>query len=324
MICRCIRWHAAKEIEDTKTPQLLDAITEIWLQHHGAPKEFLMDGERGIAVSQEAKEFFDNHSIKLTVRATGKHCHFIEKRGDLLKTQLRKLDTSCKQEGISIPFPRLLAEAVFAGNALISINQTTPYNALYGRVPNILPDINHVPQPPTRDAPEQIRHANRLREISISRMIETTAAERISRAMNTRTLASAQEMFDLDDQVDFYRKPDAKDLPGWSGPARITDMSEADRGIIIVDYRGRKLVCDPQNLRQHLAFLCFFFSMAPLDHPCTQAVQHLYIQIANLPSRNNYTSRLFPKRQCMATYKGHSKIHITVERNKTTTATLTY
>ena len=74
------------------------------------------------------------------------------------------------------------------------------------------------------------------------------------------------------------------DLPGWTGPATITDMSEADRGIIIVDYRGRKLVCDPQNLRQHLAFLCFFFSMAPLDHPCTQAVQHLYIQIANLPA----------------------------------------
>ena len=91
-------------------------------------------------------------------------------------------------------------------------------------------------------------------------------------------------MYDLADQGDFYRKPDAKDLPGWTGPATITDMSEADRGIIIVNYRGRKLVCDPQNLRQHLAFLCFFFSMAPLDHPCTQAMQHLYIQIANLPS----------------------------------------
>ena len=230
MICRCIRWHAAKEIEDNKTPTLLDAITEIWLQHHGAPKEFLMDGERGVAVSHEAKEFFDNHSIKLTVRATGKHCHFIEKRGDLLKTQLRKLDTSCKQEGISIPFPRLLAEAVFAGNALISINQTTPYNALYGRVPNILPDINHVPQPSTRDAPEQIRHANRLREILHSRMVETTAEQRIERAMETRTRACAQEAFDLCDHVDFYRKPDQKNVPGWSGPAK----SQANREINIV------------------------------------------------------------------------------------------
>jgi hypothetical protein len=205
-----------------------------------------MDGETAVAISRDAKEFFDHHSTKLLIRATGKHCHFIEKRGDLLKTQLRKMDTQCKHEGISIPFPQLRAEAVFAGNALISINSTTPYNALHGRVPHILPDINHVTATPSNDTPASIRHANRLREIAISRMVEATAQQRIQRAMTTRTLASAQEMFDLDDQVDFYRKPDQKDLPGWSGPARITDMSEASRGTIIVDYRGRKLVCDPK------------------------------------------------------------------------------
>ena len=100
--------------------------------------------------------------------------------------------------------------------------------------------------------------------------------------MSTRTLASAQETFTLDDDVDFYRKPDQKDLPGWTGPAKVRDMSQADRGIIIVDYRGRKLTCDPQNLRQHQAFLCFL-TIAPLDHPCTQAAQHIHTQLGNLP-----------------------------------------
>ena len=170
------------------------------------------------------------------------------------------MDTQCKSEGIFVPFPRLLAEAVFAGNALISINSTTPYNAVYGRVPSILPDINHVSVTTTKDAPEIIRHANRLREIAVSRMVEATAEQRIQRAMNTRTQSSAQELFDIDDQVDFYRTPDNKDLPGWNGPARITDVTDAGRGIITVDYRGRKLICDPQHLRQHLAFLSFFFS----------------------------------------------------------------
>ena len=115
-------------------------------------------------------------------------------------------------------------------------------------------------------------------------MVEATAEQRIQRAMNTRTQSSPQELFDIDDQVDFYRTPDNKDLPGWNGPARITDVTDAGRGIITVDYRGRKLICDPQNLRQHLAFLSFFFSMAPLDHPCTQVAQHLYRQISNLPA----------------------------------------
>jgi len=74
MICRCIRWHAAKEVLNKDTATLIAAITEIWIGLHGPPKEFLMDGET---------------------------------------------------EGIFIPFPRLLAEAVFAGNALISINSKT-------------------------------------------------------------------------------------------------------------------------------------------------------------------------------------------------------
>ena len=140
MICRCTRWHAAKEIPGDQgygpktTQSLIDAIYEIWISIHGAPQEFLMDGEAGIAVSKNAKQFFDQWTTKLTIRSTGKHCHFIEKRGDLLKTQLRKMDTQCKSEGIFVPFSRLLAEAVFAGNALISINATTPYNAVYGRV----------------------------------------------------------------------------------------------------------------------------------------------------------------------------------------------
>ena len=192
------------------------------------------------------------------------------------------MDTQCKTEGIFIPFPQMLSEAVFAGNALISINSSTPYNALYGRVPNILPDISHVPAIPNGDTPANIRHANRLREIAISRMVETTAQQRIERAMSTRTLATAQEQFDLDDDVDFYRKPDQKDLPGWNGPAKVTDMSQANRGIIKVEFRGRTIVCDPQNLRQHLALLSFL-TIAPLDHPCTQAAQHIYTILANLP-----------------------------------------
>ena len=41
-----------------------------------------------------------------------------------------------------MPFKYILSDAVFCGNALLTINQTTPYNAVYGRVPKILPGIN--------------------------------------------------------------------------------------------------------------------------------------------------------------------------------------
>ena len=32
-----------------------------------------------------------------------------------------------------------LGEATFAGNAVVTINATTPYNAAYGRAPRLLP-----------------------------------------------------------------------------------------------------------------------------------------------------------------------------------------
>ena len=35
-----------------------------------------------------------------------------------------------------------MAEAVFAGNALVTVNNTTLYNAVYGRVPSLLPNVN--------------------------------------------------------------------------------------------------------------------------------------------------------------------------------------
>ena len=106
MICRCIRWHAAKEVPNKDIPTLLAAISDIWIGIHGPPKEFLMDGETAVAISHQAKEFFDNHSTKLTIRATGKHCHFIEKRGDLLKTLLRKRMRNAKPKAFSSHFLR--------------------------------------------------------------------------------------------------------------------------------------------------------------------------------------------------------------------------
>ena len=37
------------------------------------------------------------------------------------------------------------AEAFLAGNCLLTINKANPYGSLYGRVPNLLPDMNLSP-----------------------------------------------------------------------------------------------------------------------------------------------------------------------------------
>ena len=283
MIDRCIRWHAAKVVSSRHMDQLIGGIDDIWVKIHGPMKEFIMDGETAIARDYQAHNYFQRKGIKVLIRAPGMHARFIERRGALLRDALHKIDTQLAEEGITeIPIEQRLNEAVFAGNAMLSINGTTPYNALYGRVPNILPDINVAQNlDDTGALPGTIRHSHRLREISVQRIVQSSATERIQRALKTRTLPAAQTTYAEGDDVDFFRPPANKDLPGWTGPAKVVDMQHVTRGVIKVRHNNRDLDCSPKDLRPHLAYLCFLAAPHPLNHvdrafsTVRHAIEHL-------------------------------------------------
>eukprot|EP00974_Lingulodinium_polyedra_P100651 9749720-Lingulodinium_polyedra.AAC.1 len=62
-------------------------------------------------------------------------------------------------------------------------------------------------------------------------MVEGTARDRIKRALHTRTQAHGEAMeLSVCDLVDFYRPPASKDVPGWKGPATVTDVSNIRHG----------------------------------------------------------------------------------------------
>ena len=52
-----------------------------------------------------------------------------------------------------IPFHSILSEATFCGNALLTINGSTPYNAVYGRVPANLPSVDQLNAPNEHQLP---------------------------------------------------------------------------------------------------------------------------------------------------------------------------
>ena len=141
MIDRTTRWHAAAEVASKDAATLLLAINITWLTHHGPMREFIVDGESSLG-SPEALQFFNQRGIKRIPRPPGAHAHHIERRGDVLRNQLHLIDDQMTADGITgIPFPSVLAEAVFAGNALLSYAGFSPYNAVYGRQPPLLPDM---------------------------------------------------------------------------------------------------------------------------------------------------------------------------------------
>ncbi|MFM7981627.1 MAG: hypothetical protein ACKPKO_20150, partial [Candidatus Fonsibacter sp.] len=128
-----------------------------------------MDGEGGLAASGYAKHYHDRHGINFIPRAKEQQVAYIDRRGALLRDTLHRVTTQCESEGLEIEFNQILSECVWCRNAMISINGTTPYNAVYGRVPALLLDTS---LPIDDAAPGTVRHVQRMREIIIQSMVE--------------------------------------------------------------------------------------------------------------------------------------------------------
>ena len=241
MLCRCTRWEATRLIPDKSSETLMKAIQEIWISTHGPMRELITDGESGIVLSESTQLYLTRQGVKLHPRGKDQHARYAERRGALLRDVIHRIEGQLEEEGLAdIPFECILAEATFCGNAMLTVGGSTPYNALYGRVPQMLPDINQVVRPGEIDRlnPGTIGHTHRLREISIQSMVEGSARARLGRAMNTRTTMAAQKLnLQPGDEVDFFREPHSKDTSGWTGPAKVVDATNASRGVVSVRHQ---------------------------------------------------------------------------------------
>ena len=98
---------------------------------------------------------------------------------------IRKGDADLRQEGLmkQIPIKNRISQGTIAKNALLSVTHTTPYNAVYGRVPDILPSMDYSGIPMDDRNLEQVampgvvKHINRLRKIFVRAMVQSTAIE---------------------------------------------------------------------------------------------------------------------------------------------------
>ena len=127
MLDRCTRWHATTVIPDKSEDSLITAINTLWVSTHGPMKELIVDGESGIVASDKCQSFLQRHGIKCHVRAKDQHARYVERRGELLRQTIHKMYSQLKEEAMNeIPFESVLAEATFAGNALLEVNGSSP------------------------------------------------------------------------------------------------------------------------------------------------------------------------------------------------------
>ena len=142
MIDICTRWHAPYLVNSKEYHVLLGALMSIWVGIHGPMGELILDGATGLAAAGSAKQYYDQHGIKFVPRAKEQQVAHIDRRGALLRDAIHRVVTQCEAEGLDVDFKHILSDCVFCGNALLSVSGSTPYNTFYGRVPQLLPDIN--------------------------------------------------------------------------------------------------------------------------------------------------------------------------------------
>ncbi len=102
------------------------------------------------------------------------------------------------------------------GNALTFVGGSSPYQAVYGRTPAMLPDLTLTEEDAT-GAQQQ-----RVRTIAINNMIQATAMARVGRSLRTKTHHGVEQSgIRANDLVDVWRQPPNKDTSGWKGPYKV-------------------------------------------------------------------------------------------------------
>ena len=107
--------------------------------------------------------------------------------------------TQLCDEGLTIPFPRVLAEVTFVGNAMLTIGGASPYTVVLGRTPPLLPAM----QGPPDETGTVARDSHRMREILLQKITKATSRDRFNRALRTITKPAGDESrHQLGDQIE--------------------------------------------------------------------------------------------------------------------------
>ena len=254
LVDRGVRWTSTRVVENKSTPTLLDAIDQSWVAVFGPMSVLVFDGETGLD-DDESTIFFQLRGITKRTAAPRQHTRIADRKIAVLRDTIHKLNTQLVNDGVNLPFVRIVAEATFAVNALTSVNGLSPYTAVLGRVPAILPCDDTLLSDDTPSGPS--RHSFRLRELAVQAIAEGTARERTRRAMSSQAKPAFADLdYRIGETVDYWRDPVHKDVSGWRGPATITDLTRLEHGRVgIRTSTDQVLTCRIQDIRRSLAYL---------------------------------------------------------------------
>ena len=279
IVDRASRFHGGIEINSKSKEDVLDGIHKCWINFMLAPQQLYADGESAI-FAEEIHQELKALGTEVVTRAPQQHCRYIERRGALLRHSMHVIESQAEREGRNISFAVLLSEAIQAGNSLININGSTPYQCVFGRQPALLPPLDLDPEladPDTESGRMWVRRA------ALQAMIEGTAIQHIARTLKSKT--SQQTSYSKGDLVDYFRPPANKDTSGWHGPVRVV-KHVPELGQVIVQINGVDRPCRLQDVRLSILVLSVLHSILEND---TVAQRDVVKFISSLPEGSTLT-----------------------------------
>ena len=113
----------------------------------------------------------------------------VERHNEILRRQLHLLEDQSNAEGLAVTFSTVLAEAVFAKNAMFmfQLGNATPYEAIFGRHPPLMATVSEESGEGISD-----RDAYTIRRLAISSMIQATADSKARIADSSKTRRSGE------------------------------------------------------------------------------------------------------------------------------------
>ncbi|CAL1165400.1 unnamed protein product [Cladocopium goreaui] len=189
----------------------------------GPPTNILSDQEGGL-ITDLVGDWMDRRGIQVCFRARGQHCGMVERHNEILRRQLHLLEDQSNAEGLAVTFSTVLAEAVFAKNAMFQLGNATPYEAIFGRHPPLMATVSEESGEGISD-----RDAYTIRRLAISSMIQATADSKARQvAPDIPHLGGSHEpdMPDMNDKTDEVLR--AKGPKPLQNAPQINPNSEAD------------------------------------------------------------------------------------------------
>ena len=258
LIDTCIRFSAGA-VTTKEEVDLVTTIAKVWISIFGPMTVLCLDEETGMR-GQCAMDWALAVGVHLKFKAPRQKAWLVERHNEIIRQGLHRTESQLRKEDIRATFDQVLATTIFMKNSLTVINSSTPYQALLGRQPAMLPPLEggHAGQCHDHARVETNEHNRaRVREIAAINIIEATAQQRLERVdrSNSRPAIELQE-YKPHDLVDIWFEPQNKDQKGWRGPGEILSIN-ADEGNYSVKIQGRTLSRRAQEVRPHIPYFIY-------------------------------------------------------------------